>query len=485
MAVDPTGKSVASAAIWDLESGTNLNGAWSGTLTIPQYARTGVYSLRIEATDNSNNNTFFDVAAVSGQSLSVISTTPADTTGPIVTGVSLDPWVVNISTGSVTVNLAIDASDDISGVRSMILGITDSTGQAVASAAIWDLESGSNLNGIWFGTLTIPQYARTGAYTVRIEATDNANNNTFFDVATVSGQSLSVISTAPADTTAPIVTGVSLDPWVVDISTGSATVGIAIHATDDISGIRSMSLIATDSSGKSVASAAIWNLESGTNLDGTWSGSLVIPQHARIGPYTIRIEATDNTSNNAFFDVAQVTGEVFSVTAEPTGGDDEIDLRGGLVTQEADKVDGKGGKDTIRGEGGNDTIKGGKGNDTLVGGIGRDSLSGGSGADRFVFDTRPGRSNADVITDFKHDTDIIALDDAIFTAIGPALTKGEFHAASGATKAHDRSDRISYDTKSGKLFYDDDGNKSGGHAAVHFATLSTKPVLDHGDFAIV
>ncbi len=33
-------------------------------------------------------------------------------------------------------------------------------------------------------------------------------------------------------------------------------------------------------------------------------------------------------------------------------------------------------------------------------------------------------------------------------------------------------------------YYDADGSKSGS-AAIHFATLSSKPLLDHGDFSIV
>ena len=63
------------------------------------------------------------------------------------------------------------------------------------------------------------------------------------------------------------------------------------------------------------------------------------------------------------------------------------------------------------------------------------------------------------------------------------LSKGEFYARAGATKAHDGNDRIIYDKGTGKLFFDEDG--SGGHAAVHFATLSNKPTLAHGDFMIV
>jgi cysteinyl-tRNA synthetase len=150
-----------------------------------------------------------------------------------------------------------------------------------------------------------------------------------------------------------------------------------------------------------------------------------------------------------------------------------------------DRIDGKKGDDKLAGEGGNDALFGGKGSDTLAGGAGRDSLTGGKHGDTFVFDTKLGARNVDTITDFKHNTDVVALDDAIFGKIGDELEKAEFYAAAGATKAHDKSDRIIYDAKSGKLYYDDDGNKKHGHDAVQFAVMSNKATLDHGDFVIV
>ena len=55
----------------------------------------------------------------------------------------------------------------------------------------------------------------------------------------------------------------------------------------------------------------------------------------------------------------------------------------------------------------------------------------------------------------------------------------------GATKAHDEDHRIIHDGKTGKLDYDEDGNKTGGRDAVHFATLSPKQAIDHGKFGIV
>ncbi len=44
--------------------------------------------------------------------------------------------------------------------------------------------------------------------------------------------------------------------------------------------------------------------------------------------------------------------------------------------------------------------------------------------------------------------------------------------------------RIIYNTETGALSYDADGNKAGGIAAVHFATLTGAPNLSAADFEI-
>jgi Ca2+-binding RTX toxin-like protein len=69
-------------------------------------------------------------------------------------------------------------------------------------------------------------------------------------------------------------------------------------------------------------------------------------------------------------------------------------------------------------------------------------------------------------------------------ATGAILPAGVFGGA-GASTAHDSSDRIVYDTSSGKLYYDSDGNVAGGHPALQFALLFTHPALDASDFQIV
>jgi Ca2+-binding RTX toxin-like protein len=125
---------------------------------------------------------------------------------------------------------------------------------------------------------------------------------------------------------------------------------------------------------------------------------------------------------------------------------------------------------------------GNAGGNTLNGGTGADYLAGFGGADSFAFTTALGGGNVDTIADFVAGTDKVALDDAIFTAIGGpgALNANAFVIGTGAA---DAGDRIIYNSATGQLFYDADGNGAG--AAIQFASLSTGLALTASDFAVI
>jgi Ca2+-binding RTX toxin-like protein len=149
-------------------------------------------------------------------------------------------------------------------------------------------------------------------------------------------------------------------------------------------------------------------------------------------------------------------------------------------------LDGKAGADELEGAAGNDTLIGGQGNDTLIGGQGRDRLTGGGGSDVLLFDTRLNASrNVDSIAGFVAKDDTIQLENAVFsrfTTEGATLSAANFK-ANAAGVATDRNDFIVYDTVSGKLFYDADGNGAG--AAVQFATLVGAPAITAADFLVI
>lgn len=127
-------------------------------------------------------------------------------------------------------------------------------------------------------------------------------------------------------------------------------------------------------------------------------------------------------------------------------------------------------------------IVGNAGANVIDGGLGNDTLTGGGGADRFLFSTAlNGANNRDTITDFVSGTDKIALSASIFGAAGPAgaLQAGRFVLNAPA----DANDVIIYNTTTGVLFYDADGNGAGN--AIAFAKLTGIPGLTSADFIIV
>jgi Ca2+-binding RTX toxin-like protein len=134
------------------------------------------------------------------------------------------------------------------------------------------------------------------------------------------------------------------------------------------------------------------------------------------------------------------------------------------------------------------TLLGNGAANVLNGMSGNDTMSGAAGADVFVFNTALG-SNIDTIKDFKSGVDRIRLDDDVFTALSATtsstLTAEQFHAAAGATAAHDATDRIIYNTSTGALYYDPDG--TGAAAIVRFAVLAAGAPADlvRLDFQIV
>lgn len=133
---------------------------------------------------------------------------------------------------------------------------------------------------------------------------------------------------------------------------------------------------------------------------------------------------------------------------------------------------------------GNNTITGNSGANTLNGKEGNDSLTGGDGNDTFLFDTAlNATSNIDTISDFVSGSDSIDLSKKIFTAYkksGGDDLSADFVVG---TAALDETDHFIYDSATGNLYYDADGNGAG--AAVQFATLTGAPTLAASDLNIV
>lgn len=141
--------------------------------------------------------------------------------------------------------------------------------------------------------------------------------------------------------------------------------------------------------------------------------------------------------------------------------------------------------DHLIGAAGSQNLSAVAGDDILEGGADNDILWGGGGADRFVF-RETGTANADSIRDWGTG-DTIVLDASVMTEVGASgafsSPDARFWSAPGATSGHDADDRAVYNTTTGQLFYDPDGN--GSAPAQLIATLSGSPSLGAADIEVI
>ena len=177
----------------------------------------------------------------------------------------------------------------------------------------------------------------------------------------------------------------------------------------------------------------------------------------------------------------------------------------------SDTLTGADGNDTLTGGAGNDSLTGGAGNDSLTGGANNDTLIGGNGADALIGgggnDTLIGGAGADTLNggngnDFiRYDSPsegidringFVVLDDTINVlqsgfggglSLG-AITSAQFLSGAGVNAPANPNQRFIYNTTSGALFYDADGNGIT-FPTVQLATLTGTPAITTADIVVV
>lgn len=193
-----------------------------------------------------------------------------------------------------------------------------------------------------------------------------------------------------------------------------------------------------------------------------------------------------------------------NISVENANNAGTIHLRGGMIDDSLtgsagvdildgswgnDLLVGNAGNDVINGDGGNDILIGGTGDDYLCGSAGDDFLTGGAGNDTFSLYITNQVDNVfgvDIITDFVSGVDKIQLGFAEYNGsnyrdrVNP-LSADELVQGYGAV-AMDANDHLIFDTATGALYYDSDGNGSG--EAVQFAILNDVTQLSIDDFTL-
>jgi serralysin len=91
------------------------------------------------------------------------------------------------------------------------------------------------------------------------------------------------------------------------------------------------------------------------------------------------------------------------------------------------------------------------------------------------------------VSNFATAWDMLRFDGSAFSGLGGAgefaAGDGRFYAAAGASGAHDADDRLVYNTSTGQLYYDADGQ--GGADAQLVATIQGAPAVAAPDIWVI
>jgi hypothetical protein len=212
---------------------------------------------------------------------------------------TFSPLAVNTTTNPATINVTAQVADDLSGVQEVFTYFNSPSGNQYARANL-SLSSGTGLNGTWTGTATIQAFSEPGTWTISyVYVGDNVGNYQEYYTAQLQalGFPTSLQVTSVQDTQPPTLTNFTFSPLLVNTTTAPATVSVTAQVTDNLSGVEEVFDYFTSPSGTQYARANL-SLSSGTSLNGTWTGTTIIPAYSEGGTWTVSyVYVGDNVGN--------------------------------------------------------------------------------------------------------------------------------------------------------------------------------------------
>jgi sugar lactone lactonase YvrE len=310
------------------QGASTLDGVWTATVTLPAGSPNGSYEVSVGEIDAVGNSHTYSATELGVKELpnSVDQTGEPGppTSPPEVSEVSATPPSVSTCTEAQSVSVEVGASDP-SGVNGVTVFLTGPPGsQQLSAPATWT--SGSAQKGQWSANLSLPAYAQEGEWKLSVQVSDSAGDLLYLSSAQLKSRdsshfASSIQQTCIGDVTPPEVKGVEISPPTVDTSGKAREVTVKVHASDNLSGVASVTATLTDGSQQVSAPATLES--TGTRLDGTWVATLVLPQWSKHGVWQLSLSAADEVGNPMSLSFSQLAEKELPDSIEQTGPGDE------------------------------------------------------------------------------------------------------------------------------------------------------------------
>ena len=318
-------------------SGTPQNGNYAYTMTIPQDAEHGTWTVQnLNLTDQVGNNRNLDTThfAALGFPNTFHQTGVGDLTAPTLSAFAISPTTIDTSTAPQTITVTATITDDHSGNAASLIEFRSPSGQ-YANAWLDPAHrvSGTPQNGNYAYTMTIPQDAEHGTWTVQnLNLTDQVGNNRNLDtthfaaLGYASGFTNGGLTETPppsgaGDSTAPSLTAFAISPTTIDTSTGAQAITITATITDDLTGNANSNGIFRSPSGEYASvNFDSTHRTSGTAQNGTYTATVTLPQASEQGTWTLQdLILNDQVGNSQYLNTTQIANLGYPTTFQQTG----------------------------------------------------------------------------------------------------------------------------------------------------------------------
>jgi predicted RNA-binding protein with TRAM domain len=270
----------------------NVEGKWEGTITIPDGAEDGEWTLEsLGISDNTGN--YLQLTNFTNysfkKSISVEGETEYDKTPPVLHNIVFDKNTVKAGE---EIKVTIDVTDEGSGVKEIGWFVIKNPSKN-NGASISDFQK--NVEGKWEGTITIPEGAEDGEWTLEsLGISDNTGN--YLQLTNFTNysfkKSISVEGETEYDKTPPVLHNIVFDKNTVK---AGEEIKVTIDVTDEDSGVKEIGwFVIKNPSKNNGASTSDFQ----KNVEGKWEGTITIPEGAEGGEWTLeRLGISDNTGN--------------------------------------------------------------------------------------------------------------------------------------------------------------------------------------------
>lgn len=253
-----------------------------------------------------------DGAALSGRTITWTSSREAVAT------VSATGLVTAVDTGTATVKATSEGREATATITVVppigLIQVTPATADLLVNATVQLAATPRTADGValtgrpitWSSDNTaVATVTASGLVTARGAGTTNVT-------ATSAGVTGSVevrvrTQPAPADTSAPTLVSVALNPDTVSVGSAEATVTLTMRVTDDVSGVQNVTVNLTSPTRVRTVAGVSWAPTSGSRNDGTWVFELKIPAGSELGTWVLTdFVLTDVSGKTRLLSTAQL-----------------------------------------------------------------------------------------------------------------------------------------------------------------------------------